>query len=67
MLLLDTTMFECPASFKDDLRIKLFLGQIRGVGCFFLFFFFFSFKDIIFLLSVSPLLLLLLEITVFYF
>lgn len=38
MLLLDTTMFECPTSFKDDLRMKLFLGQGSGVlGRFFFF------------------------------
>lgn len=47
MLLLDITMFECPMSFKDDLRMKFFLGQESGASL--LFFFFFSFKDIIFI------------------
>lgn len=68
MLLLDTTVSEYPVSFKDDLRMKLFWGQGRGM---FLPFFFFSpfFKDAFFpfFLSFPPLLLLLLEITVFYF
>lgn len=41
MLLLDTTMFECPMSFKDDLRMKLFLGQGRGALLLFWFFVFF--------------------------
>lgn len=31
MLLLDTTTSECLMSFKDDLRMKFFLGQGRGV------------------------------------
>lgn len=54
MLLLDTTMSECPMSFKDDLRMKFFLGQGRGV--FFLFCLFFFFKDVIFLSSYLSLL-----------
>lgn len=40
MLLLDTTMSECPMSFKDDLRMKFFLGQGRGVFFLFCLFFF---------------------------
>lgn len=46
MLLLDTTTSECLMSFKDDLRMKFFLGQGRGVllpCCMFFF------KDVIFL------------------
>lgn len=39
MLLLDTTMFECPTSFRDDLRTKLFLGQGSGALSPFCFFF----------------------------
>lgn len=50
MLLLDTTMSECPMSFKDDLRMKFFLGQGRGVFFLFCLFFFlrmlFSFPPI---------------------
>lgn len=63
MLLLDTTVSEYPVSFKDDLRMKLFWGQGRGM------FLPFFFKDAFFpfFLSFPPLLLLLLEITVFYF
>lgn len=66
MLLLDTTMFECPASLKDDLRIELFLGQGSRVLLFFSFLFFLL-RILFSFLSVSLLLLLLLEITVFYF
>lgn len=70
MLLLDTTVSEYPMSCKDDLRMKIFWGQGRGM--FLPFFFlspFFFFKDAFFPFSLSfpPLLLLLLEITVFYF
>lgn len=31
MLLLDTTVSEHPTSFKDDMRMKFFLGQGRGM------------------------------------
>lgn len=41
MLLLDITMFECPMSFKDDLRMKFFLGQESGAPLSFFFFFLF--------------------------
>lgn len=69
MLLLDTTVSEYPVSFKDDLRMKLFWGQGRGMFLPFFFFFPLFFKDAFFpfFLSFPPLLLLLLEITVFYF
>lgn len=50
MLLLDITMFECPMSFKDDLRMKFFLGQESGAPLPFFFFFLlrilFSFSSI---------------------
>lgn len=42
MLLPDTTMSEYPTSFKDDLRMKFFLGQGRGMLLPFCLFFFLS-------------------------
>lgn len=65
-LLLDTIMSECSVSYQRDLRTKLFWGEL-GEGGGLLFFFLLLLLFLFFLLSCPSLLLLPLEITVFYF